>query len=86
MEATLKVCHQLLDYCTMYPNATLCYLTSVMILAAYSDVPYLSKKNSRSRAAGNFFLNKGNNAVFNNGAILTMSTVMQYVVNLASEA
>eukprot|EP00957_Ditylum_brightwellii_P169114 12871890-Ditylum_brightwellii.AAC.1 len=31
-EATMKACHQLLDYVTTHPNATIQYLASDMIL------------------------------------------------------
>jgi hypothetical protein len=46
----------LLDYLSTHPNATICYHTSNMVLAVFSDAAYLSLPNARSHAAGYFFL------------------------------
>eukprot|EP00957_Ditylum_brightwellii_P191540 14583630-Ditylum_brightwellii.AAC.1 len=57
-----------------------------MILTVHSDASYLPETNLRSRAAGHFFLTKQGNKEYNNGAILTLSTIIRHVVASASEA
>lgn len=85
-EATLKAVHQLLDYVATYPNATIKYLASDMILTVHSDASYLSESESRSRAAGHFFLSNKNDPTMQNGPILTLSTIIRHVMASASEA
>ena len=75
-----------LDYCTTHPNAGVRFVASDMILALHSDASYLSEPNSKSRAAGHFFLSKRNDESFNNGAILTLSKIIKHVMSSASEA
>ena len=57
-----------------------------MILAVHSDASYLSEAKARSRAGGHFYLTKQNDEEFNNGAVLTISTIMKHVLASASEA
>ena len=45
---------------------------SDMILAMNSEGSYLSKIESKSRAAGHFYFSKLNNEKFNNGAVVTL--------------
>eukprot|EP00957_Ditylum_brightwellii_P037015 2802628-Ditylum_brightwellii.AAC.1 len=85
-EATIEVCHQLLDYVVTYPNAILWFLTSEMIMVAHTDASCLSEKNAKSRAADHFHLTTKDYMEFSNGAILTLSPIIKYVVALASEA
>eukprot|EP00957_Ditylum_brightwellii_P003516 266288-Ditylum_brightwellii.AAC.1 len=78
--------HQLLDYVTAHPDATVCFLASDMILTIHSNTSYLSESKARSRAAKYYYLANKNNKDFNNGAVLTLSTIIRHVVALASEA
>ena len=55
-EVTLKKCHQLLDYVSWHPNATIFYHESDMVLNVDSDAAYLVLPRARSRLAGHFFL------------------------------
>eukprot|EP00957_Ditylum_brightwellii_P170046 12943353-Ditylum_brightwellii.AAC.1 len=57
-----------------------------MILTLQLDASYLSEKKARSRAAGHFYLSNKDDKAFNNGAILTLSTIIRHVVASASEA
>ena len=57
-----------------------------MMLALHSDASYLSEPESKSRAAGYFFLLKQNNESFNNGAIMTLSKIIKHVMLSTSEA
>eukprot|EP00957_Ditylum_brightwellii_P045481 3447868-Ditylum_brightwellii.AAC.1 len=77
---TEEVCHQLLDYVAMHPNAAVRFMANDMILAVHSDALYLSKSNARSQAAGHFYLATKNNKDYSKGAILTLSTIIQNVV------
>eukprot|EP00957_Ditylum_brightwellii_P198590 15135833-Ditylum_brightwellii.AAC.1 len=81
-----EACHQLLDYVATHPNTAVQFLASNMILTIHSDASYLSETNTRSRAAGHFFLTKKGDEEYNNGAILTLSTIIQHVVVSASKA
>ena len=78
--------NQFLDYCATHPNAGVRFVASDMILAMHSDASYLSEPDSKSRAAGHFFLTKNNDESFNNGAILTLSKIIKHVMSSASEA
>ena len=85
-EDVKAACHQLLDYCATHPNAGVRYTASDMILKIHSDASYLSELGSKSRAAGHFYLSsKGDNDT-NNGAILTLSSIIKHVMTSATEA
>ena len=87
--ATTKVkeeVKQFLDYCASHPNATLRFLASNMILALHPDASYLSEPESKSRAAGYFYLSNKNNDSLANGAVLTLSKIIKHVMTSASEA
>ena len=85
-EETRAKCHQLLHYVTCHDNATLRYITSDMILAVHSDVSYLSEKNARSRAGGHFYLTNQVDEIFNNGAVLTIYSIIKHITASALEA
>ena len=57
-----------------------------MILVVRSDAGYANKKKSQSRAGGHFFLSNDNIFPPNNGAILTISTIIKAVMSSAAEA
>ena len=77
---------QFLDYCATHPHAGVRFVTSDMLLAMHSDASYLSEPESKSRAAGHFYLGKLNDEDFDNGAILTLSKIIKHVMTSASEA
>ena len=52
--------NQFLDYCATHPNAGVRFVASDMILAMHSDASYLSEPDSKSRAAGYFYLTINN--------------------------
>ena len=84
-ENVLSACCQLLEYIATCPNATICFLANNMILAEHSDVSYLSEFMGKSRARGHYFLTN-NKHTFNNGPILTLSSIIKHVVGLAAKA
>ena len=85
-QETDAACHQLLDYVVTHPNAVLQYLASDMILAVHSDASYLSEAKARSRSGGHFYLTNKNDEKFQNGAVLTLSSIIKHIMASASEA
>ena len=49
---TEKAMRKLLDYCAMYPNATLRYKARWMVLKAHSNVSFFSEPQAIIRAGG----------------------------------
>ena len=56
-----------------------------MVLALHSDALYLSEPNSKSRAAGHFYLTKNSDLDYDNGDILTISKIIKHFMTSASE-
>ena len=90
---TLNACHMLMDYLWTYPNATLRYTKSDMVLFIDSDAAYLVLPQARSRIGGHFFL--GNTPPpapikppihSTNAPILTVCKRLRHVVSSAAEA
>jgi hypothetical protein len=57
-----------------------------MILAVHIDASYLLEAGGKSRAAGHLYLTNRNGEDFNNGAVLTLSSIIKHVMSSASEA
>jgi hypothetical protein len=57
-----------------------------MILLVHTNASYLSKPGGKSRVVGHFYLLNCNDEDFNNGAILTLSTIIKHIMPLASKA
>ncbi len=57
-----------------------------MILQVHSNAGYANEKRAQSPAGGHFFLSNDNSSTPNNGAILTISTIINAVMSLAAEA
>ena len=85
-KAVSDACKNLLDYVATHPNAGIGYQACNMILAIHTDASYLSKHNTRSRAAGHFYLTNNKDKDFNNGAIHTLSSIIKHVMSSTSEA
>jgi hypothetical protein len=77
---------QLLDYLAMQEEAIITYNASDMILQVHSNAGYANEKGARSRAGRHFFLSNSNSSATNNGAILTMSTIIKAVMSSVAEA
>ena len=80
-----EACQQLLDYVATHPNVGIRYKACDMILAICTDTSYLSEQEGKSRAASHFYLTNKGNEEFNNGAILTLSSIIKHVVSSASK-
>jgi hypothetical protein len=76
----------LLDYCASQEEAILTYHKSSMILAVHSNVSYLNKHKSQSRASEHFYLSNDVPYPRNNGAILNIAKVIEVVISSAAEA
>ena len=88
-ENTLKKVNEFLDYMHTYPDATIRFYASDMILNVHSDASYLTAPKARSRIGGHFFLGKlpiDNEPIFINGPILSLCTVLRTVAASAAEA
>jgi hypothetical protein len=91
---TAKLIAQFLDYAATHPDAIIRYSRSDMILHIHSDASYLSAPNSRSRAAGHFFLSslpsdpKSPHSITpsNNGPVHTVCKTLRNVLASATEA
>ena len=88
-EDTMTKVENFLDYIHTYPDATIRYYASDMILNIHSDASYLTATKGRSRIGGHFFLGKyptDNIPIFLNGPILSICTILRNVATSAAEA
>ena len=76
----------ILHYGHTYPNASITYYASDMILSIDADASYLGETNSRSRAACTFKFVTKDNPDYVNGLIECVSTIIPTVVTSAAEA
>ena len=76
-----------LTYDASHPNATIKFYKSDMILKIHSDTSYLSERQGRSCAGGNFYLgNREDTPDPPNGPILNTTGILANVMSAASEA
>ena len=91
-QSTYKSLSQLLDYLATYPDASIRYNASDMILWVHRDASYLSESHARSRSVAYFYLsNRLNNPTkpplstcslpFHNGSIYIHSSIMKNVMS-----
>ena len=78
-------CEHFLDYAHTHPDAKVRFLKSDMILALHSDGSYNSEPESKSRAAGHYYLTDKGNYNLSNGAVLTLSKIIKYIMSSAGE-
>ena len=76
----------MLIYCTTQEDVMITYNASNMILAVHSNAGYANEKKLQSRAGGHFFLSNDEKFPPNNGAILTIATIIKAVMSLTAEA
>jgi hypothetical protein len=76
-----------IQYAASWPQATIVYKASDMVLCVETDASYLSESNSRSRAGGLFYLSSSEHTKQDiNGAIDCLSSIIPSVVASAFEA
>ena len=61
-------------------------MTRDMILDLRSNASYMSEPESKSRAAGHFYLSKNKGEIFNNGAVMTLFNIVKHLLASASES
>ena len=83
---TMEKCKQFLDYAATQGEAVITYRASDMKLAIHSDASYLSEPKARSRAGGHFFCSENVADPADNGAVLTVATIIKQVMSSAAEA
>jgi hypothetical protein len=82
---TMTNVNQLFNYVSTQEEAIITYKASDMILSVHSNARYCNKKKARSQASGHFYLSNNNPTPPNNGAILTVATIMKNVMSSAAE-
>ena len=86
-QMTVNNLNQPLDYFCGFPNETISYTKSSMILKIHSDLGYLNVVGSKSRVGGYFYIgNKPCNNNDNNGGVLTNPTILRNIMSSSSEA
>ena len=83
---TLAKTRQFLGYLTSQEEDVLTYSASEFVFAVHSNVGYLNKPNTRSRAGRHFFLSNQAVPLPNNGAILNLGQIIKNVMSSATEA
>jgi hypothetical protein len=86
-EAAEALAERLLQHVASYPNATVVYHASDMILKVHSDASYLSETAARSRAGGAHFLgNRDDSTLPINGLVECISVIIPSVCASACES
>jgi hypothetical protein len=83
---TEQLVHTLLDYVAMYLNDGIIYQAINMVLCAHADVSYLNETKSRSRAGAHIYLSEDDPIPCLNGVVLTIATIIKFVMASATEA
>jgi len=86
MVSTMTRLKQLLDYIASQDPAVITYRKSDMVYSIHSDAGYFNEANARSHAGGHHYLSNKQPFPPNNGAILTVSEIIQAVMSSAAEA
>jgi hypothetical protein len=81
-----QLVHTLLDYVATYPNDGIVYRASDMVLCAHADASYLYETKSCSRAKAHIYLLEDDPIPHFNGTVLTIATIIKFVMALAAEA
>ena len=84
-EQTKAETNHFLDYCRTHPDARVRFIASDMILTLHSDGSYNSEPGSKSRAAGHWYLSNKGNHNLSNGAIMTLSKIINFLMSSAGE-
>jgi hypothetical protein len=83
---TEQLVHTLLHYVATYPNDGIVYRASDMVLCAHADASYLNETKSRSRAGAHIYLSEDDPIPCFNGTVLTIATIIKFVMALAAKA
>ena len=80
-ECTSAAIDHLLDYVTKYPNDSINYRTSSVVIAGHSDASFLNESKACSREGGQICLSKDVPIPANNGPILTLSQIIKFDIS-----
>jgi hypothetical protein len=86
---TMAKAKQLLDYLATYPDATICFHASDMIMNVHSNASYLSKADACSRACRHFFMGwspTDGNPIKLNRVFFTLCAIIRFVDASAAKA
>jgi hypothetical protein len=83
---TKQLVETLLNYVATYPNNGIVYKARDIVLCAHADAGYLNKTQSCSRAGAHIFLSEDNPTPLFNAVVLTIATIIKFVMALAAEA
>ncbi len=75
----------LLNYIATYPNDGIVYRASDMVLCAHADASYLNATQYCSRAGEHIFLSEDNPSPRFNGVVITIATIIKFVMVSAAE-
>lgn len=84
-QETMQKVIRLLEYAATFPNATVVYYPSDMVLMSNVDGSYNSEINAQSRAAMICYCGKTNDPNFINGIIECLTTIIPTIVSSAAE-
>jgi hypothetical protein len=76
----------LLNYISTFPNDGIVYRAINMVLYAHADAGHFNKTESGSRAGAHIYLLEDNQTPCFNGAILTITAIIKFVMALAAKA
>ena len=85
-EQTAAAINQILYHVETYPNNEITYRASDMILAAHSDARFNNDSKPIIRAGAHIFLSQNDPMSKWNGAILTISQIIKFIISSAAEA
>ena len=85
-EEVEQMCDRILQYAAKYPNARVIIRASKMQLIVHADASYLCESGSRSRAGGHLCMGDSEHPNIINGAVLTISQIIDSVVASACES
>jgi hypothetical protein len=80
-----QLVESLLNYIATHPNDGIVYRASGMVLCAHADAGYLNKTRLYSRAGANIFLSEDNPSPRFNGVVLTIATIIKFVMASAAK-
>jgi hypothetical protein len=82
---TEQLVEMLLNYIATYPNDGIVYRASDMVLCAHADASYLNATQYCSRAGEHIFLSEDNPSPRFNGVVITIATIIKFVMVSAAE-
>jgi hypothetical protein len=83
---TEQLVETLLNYIATYSNNSIVYRARDMVLCVHADEDYLNQTWSHSRASAHIYLLEDDPTPHFNSMVLTIATIVNFVVALAAKA